>query len=99
MMVDGAPETKLAVYRLNVSSSELLDSVKTDKNGRFKYSVPVSKGQPEFVYVYNGDTRLASLLLENGERVMVKADTVGNFIVSGAAGTEKLADVERDYQN
>ena len=37
MTVDGAPETKLAVYRLNVSSSELLDSVKTDKNGKPRY--------------------------------------------------------------
>lgn len=97
MTVDGAPETKLAVYRLNVSSSELLDSVKTDKNGRFKYSVSVSKGQPEFVYVYDGDTRLASLLLESGERAMVKADTVGNFSVSGSEGSEKLCEVERDY--
>ena len=59
MTVDGAPETKLAVYRLNVSSSELLDSVKTDKNGRFKYSVPVSKGQPEFVYGHASGVALA----------------------------------------
>ena len=58
MTVDGAPETKLALYRLNVSSSELLDSVKTDKNGSFKYSVPVRKGERVLVYVKKWDTRM-----------------------------------------
>ncbi|MBP5572345.1 MAG: hypothetical protein J6X39_06720 [Bacteroidales bacterium] len=97
MTVEGAPATKLAVHKLNVSSSDLLDSVKTDANGSFKYSLPVKKGQPEFVYIYNGDTRLAALLLEAGETAKVTADTLGNYSVEGSEGSAELAGIEKAY--
>ncbi|HCY72876.1 MAG TPA: hypothetical protein DHU75_01715 [Rikenellaceae bacterium] len=97
MTVEGAPSTALAVYKLNASSSELLDSVKTDSHGRFRYNVKVEKGQPEFVYIYDGDTRLASLLLESGQKVVVDADTTGKYSVSGSEGSSELCEVEKDY--
>ncbi len=97
MNVLGAPNEKLAIHKLNVSSSELLDSVKTDKNGSFRYSLPVKKGQPEFVYIYKGDTRLASLLLESGDKVKVNADTLGVYSVLGSEESSKLQKVEQEY--
>lgn len=99
MTVDGAPGAKLAVHKLNVSSADLLDSVKTDANGHFSYSLPVAKGQPEFVYVYKGDVRLAALLLEAGEKAVVCADTLGNFSVEGSAGSAELAGIEKAYSD
>lgn len=97
MTVDGAPQAKLAVHKLNVGITDLLDSVKTDAKGHFNYSVPVRKGQPEFIYIYKGDTRLAALLLEAGEKAVVSADTLGNFSVEGSAGSAELMAVETAY--
>ncbi len=97
MTVDGIGEEKLALYRLDVSSSQLLDSVKTDAGGRFKYALNVEEGQPEFVYVYRGDAILASLLLEKGQKAVVKADTLGHYSVIGSEGSAKLAEVQADY--
>lgn len=97
MTVDGAPEAKLAVHKLNVGITELLDSVKTDAKGRFTYSLPVAKGQPEFIYIFKGDTRLAALLLEAGEKAVVEADTLGNYTVEGSEGSAELAGVEKAY--
>lgn len=97
MSVEALGEEKLALYKMDVSNSQLLDSVKTDKNGHFRYGIPVAKGQPEFVYVYRGDVRLASLLLDRPGKVEVKADTLGNYSVRGSESSEQLRLVEKDY--
>ena len=97
MSVPEAPKTSLAIHRLNVSSSELLDSVKTDAAGRFSYKVDVKKGQPEFFYIYKGNTRLAALLLEAGENAVIEADTLGNYSVEGSEGSAELAGIEKAY--
>ena len=52
MSVEALGEEKLALYKMDVANSQLLDTVKTDKNGHFRYSVRVEKGQPEFYYLY-----------------------------------------------
>lgn len=85
-----APEANLILKQLNGTVTEVLDTVKTDAAGHFKYTVNVAEGNPEFVYVFKGDTRLASLLLECGETARVVADTLGNYSVSGSAGSALL---------
>ena len=97
MSVEALGEEKLALYKMDVANSQLLDTVKTDKNGHFRYSVRVEKGQPEFVYVYRGDVRLASLLLEKPGKVEVKADTLGNYSVIGSESSEQFRLVEKEY--
>ena len=97
MSVEALGEEKLALYKMDVANSQLLDTVKTDKNGHFRYSVTVEKGQPEFVYVYRGDVRLASLLLEKPGKVEVKADTLGNYSVIGSESSEQFRLVEKEY--
>ncbi len=82
-----APETRMAVKQLNGTVTDVLDSVKTDARGHFSYKLDVAKGNPEFVYVYKADRRLASLLLESGEKAVVTADTLGNYEVSGSEGS------------
>ena len=88
--VADAPSTALLLKQLNGTTPVTLDTVKTDAAGHFSYKVKVAEGNPEFVYVYKGDTRLASLLLESGEKAVVEADTLGNFRVSGSAGSALL---------
>ncbi|MBQ6015820.1 MAG: DUF4369 domain-containing protein [Bacteroidales bacterium] len=88
--VADAPSTALLLKQLNGTTPVTLDTVKTDAAGHFSYKVKVAEGNPEFVYVYNGDTRLASLLLEKGEKAVVEADTLGNYSVSGSAGSALL---------
>ena len=97
-----APSASLTVRQLNGTTPVVLDTVKTDADGRFSYKVKVEKGNPEFIYVYKGDTRLASLLLESGEKAVVEADTLGNYSVSGSDGSALLKegdDAFRAYVN
>ena len=81
-VVGDDPNDKIVVTLLDAGRYNVLDTVTTDKNGAFKYVVDVKKGQPEFIYLFHGDTRIASLLLQNGEKAIVKTDTLGNYSVN-----------------
>lgn len=90
-----APDRSIAVSVLDVNVIKVLDTVKTDSEGRYRCKVSVAKGEPEFIYLYYGDTKIASLLLEHADKVEIEGDTLGNFKVSGSPESEKLAMVEK----
>lgn len=85
------------VKLLNVNTYNVLDTITSDASGHFSYKLKMEKGQPEFVYLFHNDTKIASLLLEGGDKVSVSADTLGNYSVSGSEESQKLAQVEKDF--
>ena len=91
------PDTKVVVKLLDVNRFQVLDTVKTDAQGRFSYSLDLKKAQPEFVYLYYGDRQIASLLLQKGDKVKVDTDTLGAYSVQGSEESLKLQRVEQDY--
>ena len=97
MTLASAPSSEVVMKLLNVNQYEVLDTLKTDASGRFSYKVNIEEGQPEFVYVYYNDKRVASLLLEAGDKVIVSADTLGNYTVEGSEESARLALVEQEY--
>lgn len=95
--VAGASDSQIIIKELNVNTYNVLDTIKTSADGSFSYSLDVAEGQPEFVYIFYKDTRIAGLLLETGETAKVEADTLGNYSVSGSKGSEDLHAVESAY--
>ena len=67
--ISEAPSSEVIVKLLNFNQYQILDTVKTDASGRFSYKAEIEKGQPEFIYVFYKDTKVASLLLEAGDKV------------------------------
>ena len=96
-VISDAPSSDVVVKMLNVNTFETLDTVALDQEGKLSYKLEIDKGQIEFVYLYHGNRRIASMLLQNGDKVYVEADTLGNYTVKGSEESEKLAQVERDY--
>ena len=94
-VVTDAPDSEVIVTLLDVNRYQTLDTVKTDANGRYSYKVSLEEGKPEFIYLFHGDKRIASLLLEKGDKVRVTSDTLGNYSVTGSAECDRLAEVER----
>lgn len=92
-----APGASIEVRRLDLNTYKVLDTLKTDASGRVRYSVEVKPGQPEFIYLFYKDTKIASLLLEAGDRVSVEADTLGNFTVQGSPQSVALQGNEQAY--
>lgn len=85
------------VKLLDINKFNVLDTVAVDEAGKFSYEVEVQKGQPEFVYLFHNEVKIASLILERGDEVCVKADTLGNYTVEGSEESSRLSQVERDY--
>ncbi|MBR1926793.1 MAG: TlpA family protein disulfide reductase [Bacteroidales bacterium] len=83
--------------RLSGSSFAVMDTVKTGSDGSYSYKFELPQGQPEFVYVYFGDTKVASLLLRNGDKVKVASDLDGGFSVEGSEESSRLKEVEDDF--
>lgn len=92
-----APQKEVIVKLLDVNTYTVLDTVKTDASGHYSYKVPVQEGQPEFVYLYYGDTKLSSLLLQKGDLVKVVTDTLGNGSVEGSEESVRLQENEKNF--
>ena len=95
--VSGLSSSDVVVKLLNVNKFEVLDTVATDAAGKLSYKVNVEKGQPEFVYLFRNDVKIASLILQSGDKVVVEADTLGNYTVEGSEESAKLAQIEREH--
>lgn len=96
-VISDAPSSDIVIKMLNVNTFDVLDTVALDQAGRLSYKVGLDKGQIEFVYLYHGGIRIASLLLKGGDKVNVVADTLGNYTVEGSDESAKLALVEQEY--
>lgn len=96
-VVADAPSSEVIVKLLNINQYQVLDTVKTDASGKFSCKVQVKKGQPEFVYLFYGNRKIASLLLEAGDKVTVHSDTLGVSTIEGSEESLKLASVEADF--
>lgn len=92
-----APGRAIAVKCLEGNVTRILDTVRTDASGAFRYALNIKEGQPQFVYLYDGDTKLASLLLQKGDKVVVEADTLGHYAVTGSEESALLQQVEQDF--
>ena len=92
-----APGKEVIVKLLDVNRFQVLDTVKTDAKGTFRYSLDLKEAQPEFIYLYYGDRQIASLLLEKGDKVKVLTDTLGAYSVEGSDESVLLQQVEKDY--
>ncbi|MBO4671149.1 MAG: TlpA family protein disulfide reductase [Bacteroidales bacterium] len=92
-----APGASVEVRRLDLNTYQVLDTLKADASGRVRYKVDVQPGQPEFIYLFYKDTKIASLLLEAGDRVSVEADTLGNYSIKGSPESSSLQAGEQAY--
>ena len=87
----------VVVKLLDVNKYQVLDTVRTDASGAFSYKPELTEGCPEFIYLFSGDKKVASLLLSVGDHVSVVADTLGNYTVEGSDESLLLQEVENAY--
>ena len=57
----------------------------------------IQEGCPEFIYLFYGDRKIASLLVKKGDHITVSADTLGFYTVDGSEESILLQEVENDY--
>ena len=97
LTLPGAPDHSVEVRLLDVNSWKVLDTVKTGADGSLRYSLQVEKGKPEFIYLFSGERKIASLLLHSGSCVKVEADTLGSYSVEGSEDSQLLQQTEVSF--
>ena len=95
----GAPDSPVIVKLLDINTYKTLDTLKTNSAGHFSYKVPVEPAQPEFVYFFYGDTKVASAVVLPGDRIDVQADTLGHYTISGSEESALLQQVEQSFSS
>lgn len=95
--VEDAPETELLVKTAGGTLTEVMDTVRTDAGGTFSCVIPVQKGNPEFVYVMKDGRKLASAVLDCGDKVVIRTDTLGRYSVEGSEDSSLLREIETGY--
>ena len=91
--------SEVVIGMLDMNQLVILDTLKTEEDGSFKYELDIKKGDPEFVYVYSGGNKVTSLLLEAGDDVSFTVDADGNTSVKGSEESVKLMQVEKEYED
>lgn len=92
-----APSREVEVRLLELNSWKVLDTIKTNAKSAFNYSLKIEKGKPEFIYLFFGDTKIASLLISAGDRVKLHADTLGAYTVEGSEDSKLLQQSEEAF--
>ena len=94
-VVADAPDASIIVKSLDVNRFKVLDTVKTNAAGEFRYKLELT--EPEFVYLFYGDKQIASMILQKGDNVSVKTDTLGAYSTEGSEESLRLQKVENSY--
>ena len=96
--VTGNSGSDIVVKALAVNKYTVLDTLNLGKSGKAVCKVALEKGQPEFIYLYAGQKKVASLLLDRGDKVDVVLDTIGGYSVSGSDDCVRLQKIDADFK-
>ena len=96
-VIASSASSEVVLQKLDVNEMVVLDTLTTDAEGRFTYSVEVEEGQPEFVYVYADGGRVASLLLQAGDKVSLTLDPETGVEVKGSEESAKLMMLDKEH--
>ena len=92
-----APSSEVVLSVLELDQISVLDTLMTDEAGKFSYEVEVSEGDPEFVYIYADGRKVASLIVEAGDKVSFTIAEDGEVDIKGSEESVKLMQVEREH--
>lgn len=96
--IEGADSKDIIVSQLEVNYIKILDTVKTSKNGSFKYEVTMLDESPNFYYLSYNRKRLATVLAKPGDNITVKTDTLGNNVTfKGSQESELLNSITLEF--
>lgn len=95
--IDGLKNATLVMKVLRLNTQSVVDTIKTDAEGSFIYRAKNLSELPEFYYIYYKDTKVASLILEGGDKIYLTTDTLGSIVsVEGSQESTLLNELEKD---
>ena len=95
----GHPNTRISILQLNATTQLLLDTLRTDAIGCFKYTMKFKQDEPAFVLIKTDSLQVATLLVEKGECVKLTADLKKqSYQVEGSESSQLLQELNTTFQ-
>lgn len=97
--IEGASNSKITIMHQGASAQRLLDTLRTDENGCFRYKIKAQGKtfEPMFVSLSVDDAPVATLLVEENEQVKINAKKGAfHYTVEGSEGSGLLQQVNTD---
>jgi peroxiredoxin len=96
--ISSAPNTKLSIIKLGATTQLLLDTIRTNAAGCFKYKFKMSNvTEPAFLLLRTDSLQIATLLVNAGEKVVLTADRMPQYTVSGSEGSLLLQELNKSF--
>lgn len=95
--VDRAKDSSVVLVKLNFNRIAPVDTIRTDRDGRFNYRVKLTGNEPYFYYLYLGGTPVASAVLLPNDRVTVHVPEEGLFEIEGSEESTLLRQVNASF--
>lgn len=83
----GSEDKTILLEMVTPSMTKIIDSVKTNDKGDFRFSVELPDGEPTIYNLLNDKTTI-TLLLDKGDKVKVNSIYGLNYTISGSEGSE-----------
>ncbi|MEF9931219.1 MAG: TlpA disulfide reductase family protein [Bacteroidales bacterium] len=96
----GGESKEFIVSKLTINQINVIDTVKTNEQGKANFKVKILDDAPNFYYLSYNRKKLASLILKPGDKVKVSVDTLGrNLSITGSDESVLLEKIEKDLMN
>lgn len=97
--IESLNEGNVVLTMLDVNNQKIIDTIKTDDEGVFRYKIKKLDQTPEFYYLYYKENKIASLILKGGDKVHLITDTLGkNPRIDGSQESVLLSKVEKELR-
>ena len=96
-VVEGAGDSSVVLCKLNFNKFAPVDTFKTDASGAFNCKIDLTGNEPYFYYLFFADRQVAALILKDGDKVSVKASTVGGYSVEGSEESSLFLELNGMY--
>lgn len=100
--IAGAKDSEIIVKVLDKNVFNAIDTLKAQEKDQVRsisYKLDVRKGDPEFVYLFQGERQLAGFLVQSGDKIKFEADEAGNVKFEGSEESARLYEADKAYRD
>jgi len=96
--IDSLKDSSVVLQKLNFKYLRTVDTISTDSNGKFRYKVKLSDGNPAFYYLYSGSNQLVSMILLPGDKVTISVAADGIYQIEGSEESLNLKAANEEFE-
>ncbi len=92
------PAAKVSISQLGATTQVLLDTVRTDAKGCFRYTLKIKQDEPVFLLLKTDSAQITTLLVDKGEKIQLEAGQQGRqYTVTGSEGSALMQELNNNF--